>query len=260
MLSQRDKLILGPLRIVNSSVKERPWKNWVRSRLLKVRNGLPREVMVSQGDVVVQVGMWRERNLMRLSRCVGATGRVVLIEADKRVTDRLSKFLDANGVQNVTIVNKGAYSEKGTVEFNVGESPGHNRIDGTGVEMVVNVNQDVFERKASIEVDTVDNIVAEFGIDHVDYVEITVNGVELEVLEGMERTLKTCKRIFLAGYARDSDSGEPTNKRTTKYLSERGFATTITKRTKATQGPYEEKAVKAWGMQEGHVFGWKKAA
>lgn len=258
MLTYRDKFILGPLRAINSTVKESPWKNRVRAQLLDIRNGLPRELMISRGDVVVQVGMWRERNLLRLSQCVGSTGRVVLIEADTRVTDKLRNYLSENNVHNVSIVNKGAFHKKGTVEFNLGASPGHNRIDGTGVEMVVNVNQDVFEKKATIDVDTVDNIVAELGIERVDYVEITVNGVELEVLQGMKNTLKHAKRLFLAGYARDRASGDPTNQRTSQYLAQRGFRTTISRRTKATQGPYNRAAVESWGMQEGHVFAWKE--
>lgn len=259
MLSTRDRLILGPLRAINSSFKERPWKNWLRAQLLDVRNGLPRELMVSRGDVVVQVGMWRPRNLMRLSQCVGETGRVVLVEADQRVTDNLAQLIAAKNIQNVTIVNKGAFKERGTVEFNVGASPGHNRIDGTGVEMVVNVNQDVFDQKASIEVDTVDNIVADLGIDRVDYVEITVNGVELEVLEGMPNTLQHAKRLFLAGYARDSESGEPTNERTSRYLKNQGFRTTITRRIKADMEDFDRDAVKQWGLMDGHVFAWREA-
>ena len=54
MDSKRD-MILTPLRLVNTLLDERAWKNRLRATLLNWRNALPRELMIRRGDIAVQV-------------------------------------------------------------------------------------------------------------------------------------------------------------------------------------------------------------
>ncbi len=246
--------VFSLLRFLNAFFPETGLKNRFRARLLRYRNALPRELMVQQGNTVLQVGMWRTENLARLARCVGPTGRVILVEADPNAVHELVKFAGKMGFLNITVVPKGAFNKKGRRSLKVGTSPTHNRIDGTKVKML----REDFETLLEIEVDTVDNILADQGVTKVDYVEITVNGMELEVLQGMEHSLARTNRMFLAGYAVDAERGEPTNRRTRKFLSERGFKTVLSKRIapedlKSTNLPPDFKRQ----LLEGHVFAWR---
>lgn len=260
MDSKRD-LLLGPLRLANLLIPEVGIKNKVRAGLMGVRNALPRELMVRSGDTVVQVGMWRERNLHRLSKCVGSTGRVVLIEADRDVVERLKKYVAKERINNVTFVNKGAWSGPDQFTLNVGGSAAHNRLKPADVQMLGEQNLDVFVEERVIDVDSVDNILGELGIDAIDYIEISVNGAERHVIEGMERTLPNTKRIFVAGYARIEDGTKPTNVLVESQLQAKGFNTRISCQTEPTQLEFDKSATEEWGKQDGHVFAWcKKAA
>lgn len=256
-MSLADTLLAPPLRVANSMIGEGPWKNRVRAAMLRVRNGLPREVMVRRGDRVVQVGMWRRRNLHRLSRCVGPTGSVILIEADPRVVSDLRPYIEQNRLNNVTVVNKGAFHTPGELEFKVAKTPGHNRLDSTESVMLNEVDRDVFEGVTKIPVDRVDNILAELNATRVDYAEVTVNGLEREVLQGMTETLKRVQRVFVAGYARTGE-GDPTNRAIESLLNDSGLKTIISRKTPPTQEDFSEKAAREWGWQEGHVFAWRE--
>ena len=256
MRSRLRALLLAVLRLVNATIPEGAAKNTVRARLLRHRNALPRELLIRRGDTVLQVGMWRKENLTRLARCVGSAGRVVLVEADAGIAAELEDFAARAGLDQVAIVPKGAFNRKGRQTLKVGDSPTHNRIDGTAVKML----DETFEAEIEIDVDTVDSILAERNIEGIDYAEITVNGVELQVLEGMTGILPRTRRLFLAGYALDARNGEPINRRARDFLAERGFATTISKR----KPPARLKSVDlptdfGQGLLQGHLFAWRSS-
>ena len=259
MNSKRD-VFLGPLRLANTFLPEGEAKNRLRARLLRWRNALPREVMVQPGNTVVQVGMWRERNLHRLSNCVGPTGRVILIEADQDVVARLSKYVRAKRIHNVTIVNKGAWSGRGQFRMHVGELPAHNRLAVADIQMLGEMNTDAFVEERVIEVDSIDNILADLGVETVDYMEISVNGVERHVIDGMETMLQRTKRLFVAGYARIESGTQPTNTIVESKLRSQGFNTRITCQTAPTQADFDPRAAAAWGDQDGHVYAWRAVA
>lgn len=257
-MSGKRQVILRLLSRVNRLLPESAAKNRMRALLLGARPALPRELMVGPGQTAVQVGMWRRGNLARLSRCVGSAGRVILIEADRRAVEDLAVFCEAEHLANVTLVHKGAFSRKGRQEFRLGVSPVFSRIAETDVDMLSEANRDPVSAVEQIEVDTVDNILAEHAVSDVDYLEITVNGLELPVLEGMETTLPVTSRIFLSGYGRVRDTGEPTNQRTASFLHDRGFRTKISRRSKPPRPEYfDEKAAAEWGLMEGNVFAWR---
>lgn len=251
------------LRVANTVFPECRWKNHLRAGLLKWRMALPRELLVRRGDVVVQVGMWRHRNVGRLAKCVGAHGRIVLIEADQRNVDSLKEALPGNCLRRIDVVCKGAWSAAGKLPFQLSRNPSHNRIDMSDVKMV-SEDAGVFVADSEIEVDTVDNILDACSVQDIDYAEISVNGAELPVLQGMVRTLPHTKRIFVAGYARTTKGDEPTNVRIEAILREAGFRTMITRKTRtalaeqASGSTFGGAAKAQWGDLDGHVFGWRE--
>ena len=257
-MSRSRAAFLGALRILNAAVPERRWKDRFRALLLGRRHALPRELMVSNGGTVVQVGMWRKENLARLSRCVGPSGHVILVEADVGVIEELGPFLADQNLTNVTVVHTGAFNKKGRQMLLVGTSPSFNRVDGTNVRMLSALTEDAFQTSREIEVDTMDNILAELGVAQIDYVEISVNGAEFPVLQGMEGTFPRTRRLFVSGYARSADTSEPTNRRVRDFLSDHGFRTKISRRAKRTRVFYDEQAGREWGPMDGHVFAWRE--
>lgn len=251
------KTALRTLHLLNSASPEGRWKNALRARALRVRNALPRELMVGAGETAVQVGMWRSGNLGRLAGCVGRSGRVVLVEADERNVENLRRFVEAKGLEQVSLVAKGAYDEPGRHRFQLGTSPAFSRLEDDDVSMISDLTEKAFEATREIEVDTLDHILAELGVERVDYAEITVNGLELQVLQGMEETLPRTRRLFLSGYARVGNGSEASNVRTRELLHDHGFRTTVSRRV-APQAVFDHReAGEEWGEMEGHVFAWR---
>ena len=69
-----------------------------------------------------------------------------------------------------------------------------------------------------VQIDTIDNILSDLEIDKVDYIEITVNGAELKVLEGMKNSLKTTRRIYTKTYAIDLEKNQTLTKEIIRIL------------------------------------------
>lgn len=251
-----DRMVLKSVRAINSLVSEGPVKNRLRMHFLRWRNALPRELMIGAGQTAVQVGMWRERNVGRLCQCVGPTGRVILIEANRENVERLQQYSEDEGLTNLTIVHTGAWHEKGQLTFHLGSDPSDSRLDVDDTVMMADGEAEAFAGTMTIDVDTVDNILSDLGIDEVDYIEISVNGAELDVLRGMENTLKHVRRVFCAGYARSESDGSPKNREMQEFLQQHGYQTTISRRARPTQG-FNTETVESWGDLEGHVFAWR---
>lgn len=240
------RLLARAAQAFNNALPESDAKNRLRAGILSTRHFLPKELAVRKGDTVVQVGMWSPEHLRRLLAAIGPTGRVVLIEISADVVREFRQFLEAEGISNVTLVNKGAWSSKGIHRLNVGVDPDANQLEIENVDMPAGHH---FVDERQVEVDTVDNVLAELGWKTVDYAEVTVNGVELEVLAGMSDSLPHVRRLLVAGMMRERDSGEPLNKRVAAVLESRGFRTRISQPGNVLGSD--------WGQADGFVFGWR---
>lgn len=187
----------------------------------------PIELTLRKGETIVQVGVTPGGELIRLSQIVGKSGRVIAIEPEKENLATLRRKLKEESVKNATLVPKGAWSKKGKQRLLLSPHPGDHKIKAPGVLHDNDLRPENYQSFTEIEVDTVDNILRDLGIAHVDYVKITINGAEYEVLKGMEETLKGDLRLWVKGHA--LKDGQPLHKVIASFLKERGFSVQITK-------------------------------
>jgi len=223
-------------------VPEGPARNALRRLLYRIRLGIPRELLINDGDTVVQVGMWRLRSLRRAATSIGPRGRLLLIEASSEHAERAREFFAAQGLHNCTVVNAAGWHESGTLELHLAKEPSGFQVEGVRADMPHEPTGETRQVPAV----RLDDVTREHGIDGVDYLEVTVNGAELQVLQGGEDVLKRTRRVLAAGMMRDPDTHEPLNRRVAEYLSSRGFRTTITRRGRV--------ADQQWGHIDGHVY------
>lgn len=219
-------------------------RNRVRAALLRIRVGLPRELLVAPGEVVVQVGMWRPGNAVRLSRAIGPNGRALLIEAGPAEALAIEQRLEAEGLSNVRVVNAAAWHEETEMEFDQAETPAGSQLSG------VDLKKPAQGRGATITVGArrVDEIAKAEGFLNASYVEVTVNGAELNALKGMPSLLASVDRLFVAGMMRD-ENGVPANRAIAQFLEQAGFRTRISRNGAVVD--------ETWGRVDGHVFGWR---
>jgi FkbM family methyltransferase len=234
--------------LISDRLRRRVWRLMLRTRPL-----IPREFLIKRGGIVVAVGIPYFGTIRRCALAAGGGGRVIVIEADEGNRQRLESAISAEGLENIQIISKAAWSSPGTLRFLLARRDEDHRIADTGNV----IDNDLREERESggyrdsitVEAATIDSMMHEADVDRIDYIEITVNGAELEVIKGMQNMLPHTAVIFAKGHVRDQDTGEPINKKISEFLSERGFFTAITRPSHSV--------VKEWGLRQGDVYAWK---
>ena len=237
--------------LISSYLRRRVW--WL---ILKFRPLIPREFLIQSGDIVVAVGVPFIETIRRFSMAAGAAGRVIVIEADKDNRERLESAIQVDGLKNVHIIGKAAWSKPGTCRFLLAKRDEDHRLENPDIV----IDNDLREEQESgayrdcitVEASTIDLMMREAGVNRIDYIEITVNGAELEVIKGMESILPKTSLVYAKGHVRDKTTGEPINRSISDYLRRHGFETVITVPSTSV--------VKEWGLRDGDVYAWKTRA
>ena len=98
-----------------------------------------------------------------------------------------------------------------------------------------------------------DDALGELGIDQVDYLSVTVNGAEVEVLKGASDTLRRSRplsRVYAKGHARD-EQGRPVHVAGARLVEALGFRTII------TRGEPSSTEDADWRRRSGDLYAWK---
>ncbi|MCW8933017.1 MAG: FkbM family methyltransferase [Gammaproteobacteria bacterium] len=171
---------------------------------------------IRDGWVIVQLGApWdllkagRSRSI-HFSKRVGEGGRVIVIEPDAKNVKELNNFISSYNINNITVIPKGAWSKKTKLRFLIDdEHPASNLIEDVYDSSRTDMSK---YRVEEIEVDSVENILKENGIERVNLLSITTNGAESEILEGARNVSSNIELISIVG-----------NPSTYSVISEIGF-------------------------------------
>lgn len=206
--------------------------NRCRDRLFPFICAFYYQYAVAPGDTVVQIGASEGEETVRLARAVGETGLVVAIEPEPANYQKLRDRIAANQLANVKPIRSGAWSAKGALRFFT-ESPKSHRVaelPATDVRYTdwlgddVDINSVYYSGETTVDVDTVDNLLAATGLRRtspVRYVLIETNGAEYEVLKGMTETLPRVQQLTVRAHVRLD--GEAISKPIMSFLSQSGF-------------------------------------
>ncbi len=119
---------------------------------------------------------------------VGETGRIVALEPDPENFGYLQKNAAAKGARNAICIQKAAGAEPGTLRLYVNrENRGDNRL----------YPNDLCDSSYEVEVDTVDAMLRDTGVERVDLIKIDVQGFEGHVLRGMRQTIRRPDPLIL---------------------------------------------------------------
>ena len=127
-------------------------------------------VTVEQDDIIVDVGAY----IGTLSFCFAETSSIFIsIDPMAAVSDELK--YNTQSYPNVITVPKAAWTEKTELEINQSSLPNENSV--------LQPDQRDSNSSFTVDADTVPNIVKNLGIEHIDYLKIEAEGVEMEILE-----------------------------------------------------------------------------
>lgn len=206
-------------------------KNRVRSWVLRFQNSLPTELAVNAGDIVVQVGTPYPRTMLRFVRAIGNGGRLVIVEAMPANYERLQSAVNRYHLGQVSLVHAAACNENrmGTLAVSPIRDDHKIPLDSVSID-----NDERPENAAMTEIPVrfvrLDDVLADLGVEAVDYLSVTVNGAEAEVLKGASETLRRgarWSRVYAKGHAIGGD-GRPIHEEVGRILSCIGFKTLVT--------------------------------
>lgn len=185
----------------------------VSSRYVKNWSRYPNELLPKQGGVIVEVGAYLGHKTVRFcDYVVGTEGKILAIEVLPENFKILCSNVEKNNLQNCINV----------IECGVWKSQGEMVLKGKGLarNSLINIDQVALDEQMIVKTDTLDNILASWNDEIIDFIDIRVNGAEIEVLQGLQQGLDRIKVIFVATpYSRD---GKSTYSICLELLRERG--------------------------------------
>ena len=148
-----------------------------------------------KNDIVIDVGAHLGRYSLISAKRVDKDGKVISIEANPLVLEKLKKNLELNQLTNTTSLNLAVFSEKTKIKLFFPTEGLKNTIYNT----VISDRSINSERFIEVNTDTLDNILHENDIKYedVNWIKIDVEGAELEVLKGASNVLSKSKDISL---------------------------------------------------------------
>jgi FkbM family methyltransferase len=157
----------------------------------------------NKNDIVIDVGAYLGRYTFICSNRVGEDGKVIAIEANPIVFEKLKKNVELNQSTNVRCLNYAVYSEKSKKKLFLRKesidtiySP-HNTVMKGRDKLTHNRSQD--GRFVNIDANTLDNLIDSAGIkaEDVNWIKIDVEGAEYEVLKGANNILSKSKELAI---------------------------------------------------------------
>jgi FkbM family methyltransferase len=167
------------------------------------------------GDIVVDVGTYYGRYTIMASEYVGDSGLVVGIEADSNNYCIARKNVEINKIKNVILLWSAASNHEGTIKLYKTERP--------GTPSIVWDARTVYE---NVRCNTIDKLLKDIGVTNVDWLKIDVEGAELFVLEGSQRTLTDNKELKLVIEIHTNSNA------VFKFLERLGYRTTLLEKNK----------------------------
>ena len=173
----------------------------------------PKEILPPPGGTIVECGAYLGHKTVRfVDEVVGKKGKVLAIEMMPDNVEVLKRNIRENGLDKIVdVLESGVWSQSGALPVK-----GKGRQRNTLIETEqLNVDREVLAR-----VDTLDAILHEWGQPFVDFMLMTINGAEIEALEGMAKSFDIIRAMFIAApYERE---GRPSSEICRELLLARG--------------------------------------
>jgi FkbM family methyltransferase len=156
---------------------------------------LVEKFVIKKGESFLDIA-YMGYGVVRMARELGEGSRILAVEADPDSVWLLEQNVKANNLSNVRVIHKAVSNFDGAASFYKTGRQANSLIS----EVVSSENE------IQIPTTAIDSILKGVGMDSVDRISITINGAEVEAVQGMMSTAKQSKniRISLAGwYKRD---------------------------------------------------------
>ena len=162
--------------------------------------------MVSSGDTCILAGVFYTETVLDYSRAVGPDGKVVIVEANPENILRLSSAVDA---PNVVFINNAVWNTEGEMPFiaSDGHEQGYNRLDDIALQKFP-YHMDPEPKTLTVDTATLDNIAKRVGADAISHINLTINGAELQALDGIGEIMAASNDLRIYINSEDPDPAQ----------------------------------------------------
>lgn len=147
---------------------------------------------VNTNSIIVDVGAcYGEYTLVCASKATN--GIVIAIEPNPYHFELLKKGVEANNLKNVILINKALTNKEGKSDFYMGDK----HLEGSTLfkdKMIQEIGNQSY-KKIEIKTITLDKLLADLKISHIDILKIDSEGAEVKILKGAMRTLINCNKL-----------------------------------------------------------------
>jgi len=167
---------------------------------------------IDSGCIVIDVGA-----------CVGdmtiaaakRAKKVISIEPEPKNVNLLQENVKKNNLNNVYVIESVAWCSQKKLQLYI------NKFDRGGHSVVI---KDPNRKKIEVQADTLDNIIDRFGLKKIDLLKINVEGAEVEVFQGMKKSLPLVENIIVDTHSLVEGN---TLEKVRQILKENGFVCKI---------------------------------
>jgi FkbM family methyltransferase len=175
-----------------------PWYPYLSFRDLEgyLKGG---EFRPRPGETVIDVGGCFGEFTLFASKCVGPTGRVIMLEPDQENLSRAKQLFALNGSPaNIEIETCGLWNHSGKLRFQTGLG-GESAVISDGI--TIDRSDAAAEKIVEIDVLSLPDLAKKHRLERLDFVKMDVEGAELEIIAGAEQLPPHLKpRYAIASY------------------------------------------------------------
>lgn len=164
-----------------------------------------------EGDIIVDIGAGFGNDTLQFSRSVGASGRVISVEAHPAAFKKLEKTCKWSKLENVSPICVAVGSKDGSVRI----SGDDDHVSNTIADDVASVTPG-----AIVPLKRFDAITEEHGLDRIALLKMNIEGAETEALKGMPKTLANSSAVVISCHDFRTESGESEYFRTKKQVAD----------------------------------------
>ncbi|MDF2379965.1 FkbM family methyltransferase [Nostoc ellipsosporum NOK] len=167
---------------------------------------------IKKGDTVIDAGAFWGSFTVQAAKFAGPEGHVIAFEPDPASAAKLRENIAANGLNNVTVIEKGLWSEETTLYFQPGKELASRFVS----------EQDKKPDTISIPVTSIDAVMQNMEVKGNLFIKMNIEGGEMEALKGASQTIARYKP-YCAIRTDHFVDGEQTFGRVEKQLRDYGY-------------------------------------
>ena len=149
---------------------------------------------LAKNHVVIDVGAHVGVFTFKASKEVGEKGLVISIEPNPYTFNLLKANINLNETKNVVPIRLALSNKRGNAKLFQSDHPREDSL--------VNVKS----KHVLVNLDQMDNVITKMNLERIDFIKIDVEGAELQVLKGAEKTLTDYKPCLAIGAYHKSDN------------------------------------------------------